>query len=302
MFTSRPRPKSDVDVAKNSLFYCSHNLEHHQEEIMGRELPSEPARPWNNTEKKAIAIDMLERYTGSEHKNICSHIILTNFEYYMDRFSKKYNSKVLSGSAMRICNVPSLDVSIIDFKIGAPMSALVIEMLSALNPNAVLMLGMCGGLHRDLKVGDLFLPMAAIRGEGTSQHFFPAQVPALPAFTIQKFLSQIIVERGMKYSAGVVHTTDYRFWEFDDAFKSTLKQEKAAAIDMETATLFISAFACKVPCGALLLVSDLPLKEVKTRASAKKVFRDYTDLHLEIGVEAMSELEERGDRVRHFEW
>lgn len=269
---------------------------------MARILPNEPSRPWNSTEKKAIALDMLERYTGSRAKDICSHIILTNFEYYMERFSKIYDSKIVAGSAMRICNVPSLDVSIIDFKIGAPMSALVIEMLSAINPSAVLMLGMCGGLHRDLKVGDMFLPMAAIRGEGTSNHFLPPQVPALPAFKIQKFISQIIVERNLKYSAGVVHTTDYRFWEFDENFKEVLKQEKAAAIDMETATLFITAFACKVPCGALLLVSDLPLKEVKTRASAKKVFRDYTDLHLEIGVESMCELEERGDQVRHFEW
>ncbi len=269
---------------------------------MARILPAEPARPWNHPEKKAIALDMLERYTGSRAKDICSHVILTNFEYYMERFSKMYNSKILAGSAMRICNVPSLDVSIIDFKIGAPMSALVIEMLSSINPSAVLMLGMCGGLHRDLKVGDMFLPMAAIRGEGTSDHFLPPEVPALPAFKIQKFISQIIVERGYKYSAGVIHTTDYRFWEFDDQFKAVLTQEKAAAIDMETATLFITAFACKVPCGALLLVSDLPFKEVKTRASAKKVFRDYTDLHLEIGVESMCELEERGDQVRHFEW
>lgn len=267
-----------------------------------RILPDEPARPWNNAAKKALALDMLERYTGSAKKDICSHIILTNFEYYMDRFSTMYGAKILSGSAMRICNAKQLDVSIIDFKIGAPMSALVIEMLSALEPNGILMLGMCGGLHRDLKIGDLFLPMAAIRDEGTSVHFLPPQVPALPAFKIQKFVSQIIVERKLTYSAGTVHTTDYRFWEFDENFKAVLKQEKAAAIDMETATLFITAFACKVPCGALLLVSDLPLKEPKTKAAAKKIFRDYTDLHLEIGVEAMCELEERGDQVRHFEW
>ncbi len=269
---------------------------------MKRILTKDPSRPWNNQTKKNLARDMLERYTGSDASKICSHIILTNFEYYMDRFAKKYDAEVITGSAMRIVNVPSLDVSMLDFKIGAPMSALVIEMLSAIEPNGVLMLGMCGGLHRDLKIGDLFLPMAAVRGEGTSQHFLPMQVPALPAFKIQKFISEVIVEKKREYVAGVVHTTDYRFWEFDEGFKDTLSVEKVGAIDMETATLFITAFACKVPCGALLLVSDLPLKEPKTKASAKKVFREYADMHLEIGVEAMSELEERGDKIRHFEW
>lgn len=269
---------------------------------MKRILPKEPARPWNNEKKKALARDMLERYTGCSADRIGSNIILTNFEYYLERLSNRYKSPIISGSAMQVVNVPSLDITMLDFKIGAPMSALVMEMLSAIEPASVLFLGMCGGLHRDLKIGDLFLPMAAVRDEGTSKHFLPIQVPALPTFKIQKFLSQVIVERQRDYFSGVVHTTDYRFWEFDENFKDDLHSEKVGAIDMETATLFIAAFACKVPCGALLLVSDLPLVEPKTKSSMKKVFKDYADVHMEIGVECMSEIEERGDKIRHFEW
>src|ERR1700677_3774798 len=263
---------------------------------------SDKQRTWNNPKKLAIARNMLERYTGSLAKDFNKHIILTNFEYYMERFSKRYNAPLRSGSAMRAAHSKALGVSIVDFKSGSPTAALVIEMLSAISPDAVLMLGMCGGLHRDLKIGYFLLPMAAIRDEGTSIHFMPSQVPALPAFKIQKFLSQIIIEKNLKYQAGVVHTTDYRFWEFDDEFKDTLRREKVAAVEMECATLFVTAFASKVPCGALLLVSDLPLKKVKTKHSANKVFRDYADIHLEIGVQAMSEIDERGDKVRHFEW
>jgi AMP nucleosidase len=263
---------------------------------------SDKQRTWNNPKKLAIARNMLERYTGSLAKDFNKHIILTNFEYYMERFSKRYNAPLRSGSAMRAAHSKALGVSIVDFKIGSPTAALVIEMLSAIKPDAVLMLGMCGGLHRDLKIGDFLLPMAAIRDEGTSIHFMPPQVPALPAFKIQKFISQIILEKNMKYQAGVVHTTDYRFWEFDDEFKATIRREKVAAVEMECATLFVTAFASKVPCGALLLVSDLPLKKVKTKSSANRVFRDYADVHLEIGVQAMSEIDERGDKVRHFEW
>lgn len=245
---------------------------------------------------------MLERYTGSLAKEFQSHIILTNFEYYMERFSKRYNAPLKYGSVMRVAHSKSLGVSIVDFKIGSPTAALVIEMLSSIKPDAVLMLGMCGGLHRDLGIGDFVLPIAAIRDEGTSIHFMPRQVPALPAFKIQKFLSQIIVEKNLKYQAGVIHTTDYRFWEFDDEFKANLIREKVAAIEMECSALFVSAFASKVPCGALLLVSDLPLNRIKTKSSAKKVFRNFADMHLEIGVQAMSEIDERGDKVRHFEW
>jgi AMP nucleosidase len=163
---------------------------------------------------------------------------------------------------------------------------------------------MCGGLHRTLKVGDFVLPTAAIRDEGVSRHFLPPQVPALPTFKIQKFISDVVVEKGFDYRTGVVHTTDYRFWEFNDLFKAQLYEERALAIDMETATLFIAGFASKVPIGALLLVSDLPLQRngIKTKKSAKAVFRKFTDIHLEIGIKSMSEIATRGEHIRHYKW
>jgi AMP nucleosidase len=192
----------------------------------------------------------------------------------------------------------------VDFSIGAPTAALIIELLATTDPKAVLFLGMTGGLHRSLQLGDFILPTAAIRDEGASAHFMPHQVPALPTFKIHKFISQIIVERGLDYRTGVVHTTDYRFWEFDQRFKAQLYEERSLAIDMETATLFVAGFASKVPIGALLLVSDLPLRRggIKTKKSAKAVFRKYTDLHLEIGIKSMSEIAERGEHIRHYKW
>ncbi len=261
-------------------------------------------RIFDNASKHKIAVDMLERYTGSRLKDFRKQIILTNFDYYLERFKLMPGTIATKGSAMSAAHNPQCDVTIIDFSIGSPTAALIIELLSVVDPMAVLFLGMCGGLHRSLKVGDFILPMAAIRDEGASKHFLPAQVPALPTFKIQKFVSQIVVEKGLDYRTGVVHTTDYRFWEFNNRFKSTLYEERALGIDMETATLFICGFASKVPIGALLLVSDLPLKRggIKTKKSAKKVFRKYTDLHLEIGIKAMSEIADRGEHIRHYKW
>jgi AMP nucleosidase len=261
-------------------------------------------RIYTNKKKFKIATDMLERYTGSHLKQFQKSIILTNFDYYLERFHNLCGDERTTGSAMGVVHSKRAGVSIIDFSIGSPTAALIIELLAVIDPKAVLLLGMCGGLHRSLKVGDFILPTAAIRDEGGSKHFMPSQVPALPTFKVQKFVSQILVEKGLDYRTGVVHTTDYRFWEFSDKFKAQLYEERALAIEMESATLFVGGFASKVPIGALLLVSDLPLRRggIKTKKSAKAVFRKFTDLHLEIGIKSMSEIAERGEAIRHYKW
>ena len=259
---------------------------------------------YSNKAKQKIARDMLERYTGTRIRDFRKQIILTNFDYYLQQFRKLGGGSSQFGSVMRVSHSKKLDVSMVDFKMGSPSAALIIELLSVTTPKAVLFLGMCGGLHHSLHVGDFVLPMAAVRDEGVTKHFFPPQVPSLPTFKIQKFVSQILVERNFDYRTGVIHTTDYRFWEFDDDFKKDLYAERVIGIDMECATLFTGGFASKVPIGALLLVSDLPLKRkgIKTKKSASRVFKKFTDIHLEIGIRSMSEIAERGEHIRHYRW
>ena len=259
---------------------------------------------YNNPEKQKIARGMLERYTGATLDDFQKYIILTNFHRYLEEFSERCKDEIHEGSVMQVVHEPGVGVSMVDFKIGAPTAALIIEILSVLEPEAVLFLGMCGGLHRSLKVGDFILPMAAIRDEGVSHHFIPPQVPSLPTFKIQKFISQIIVEKGLDYRTGVVHTTDYRFWEFDKIFKNQLYEERAIAIDMECAALFSVGFVSKVPVGALLLVSDLPLTKegIKTKSSSKKVFDKFTELHIQVGIEAMTQIQKRGETIRQYRW
>ena len=260
---------------------------------------------YNNPEKWRIGREVLERYTGTAPERFQKQILLTNFEYYMERFSVLCDdAETTRGSAMTVKHSARMGVSLVNFSVGSPVAALIIEVLATAEPKATLFLGMAGGLHRSLEVGDFILPTAAIRDEGASRHFMPAQVPALPTFKVQKFISQIVVERELDYRTGVVHSTDYRFWEFDERFKQQLYDERALAIDMETATLFSVGFASKVPIGALLLVSDLPLKRggIKTRDSARAVFREFTDRHIEVGIEAMSQIAERGEHIRHYRW
>lgn len=259
---------------------------------------------YRNPKKQQIARDMLERYTGGNIAEFHRHIILTNFNRYLRVFADQYNGTIHTGSMMSVVHGHDIGVSMVDFKMGAPTAALIIEVLSVIEPQAVLFLGMCGGLHDSLQVGDFILPMAAIRDEGVSRHFIPPQVPSLPTFKIQKFVSQILVEEGRDYRTGVVHTTDYRFWEFDPQFKRMLYEERAIAIDMECAALFSVGFVSKVPIGALLLVSDLPLKEggIKTKESSRRVFHNFTEFHIKVGIRSMIEIQERGEHIRHYRW
>ncbi len=258
-----------------------------------------------NEEKKKIARDMLERYTGHDLKDFQKQIILTNFHYYVERFNALLpDAHYTQGSAFKASSSETAKVTIIEFGVGAAMAALIGELLAVVEPKAVLFLGLAGAVHPSLNVGDFVLPIASVRAEGVTQHFLPKQVPALPTFKIQKFVSQILVEHGHDYRTGTIHSTDYRFWEFDDEFKLNLLEERVLAVEMETAALFVSCFVSKVNIGALLLISDCPLKEggIKTKQSAKAVFRKFTDIHIELGIEAMADIAERGEAVRHYQW
>jgi AMP nucleosidase len=260
----------------------------------------------NGITRSTIGVDMLERYTGSPIADLGDYILLTNFTRYLSEFAEMFGTEIISGSAFQTVNCKSEDISLIDFKIGSPTAALIMDLLSFRKPKAVLMLGMCGGTNKRLKVGEFVLPIAGIRDEGASRHYMPIRVPALPTFNVQKAISQVLAENGHQYHSGVIHTTDYRFWEFDDVFKKQLVEERAIAIDMECATLFITGFAKKVAIGALMLVSDLPLSRngIKTKASAKNVFKEHTKNHLDLGIKSLQELKKRETEIdmRHYEW
>ena len=258
-----------------------------------------------NTEKRRIAIDMLERYTGHHIEDFQKQVILTNFHYYMERFNSLLSDSIYTqGSAFKAASSKDAQVTIIEFGVGSAMAALIGELLAVVEPKAVLFLGLCGAVHPSLKVGDFVLPIASIRAEGVSRHFLPEQVPALPTFKVQKFVSQILVEHDYEYRTGTIHSTDFRFWEFDEKFKTNLIEERVLAVEMETAALFTTCFVSKVNIGALLLVSDCPMKPggIKTKASAKSVFKEFTDRHIELGIEAMADIAERGENIRHYHW
>ncbi len=253
------------------------------------------------TTKEEIVEDWLPRYTGTQLKEFGKYILLTNFQNYVDLFSERFGVEV-KGVNRAMQTATSGEITIINFGMGSAMAATAMDLLSAIHPKAVLFLGKCGGLKDDNKVGDLILPIAAIRGEGASDDYLPPEVPALPSFRLQRAVSHIIKAKELDYWTGTVYTTNRRVWEHDAEFKDYLRSIRASAIDMETATLFIVGFANGIPHGALLLVSDNPMQPegVKTEKGDKKVTAQFVKKHLEIGIDSLQELIDSGESVKHL--
>lgn len=251
--------------------------------------------------KKEIVDDWLPRYTGRALKDFSKYILLTNFEYYVELFSETYGVPII-GEDKTMPNVSHNGITLINFGMGSPNAATIVDLLSAIEPEAILFLGKCGGLKAKNSVGDYILPIAAIKGEGTSDDYMPHEVPALPAFSLQKACSKIIVRHERQYYTGVVYTTNRRVWEYDDRFKEYLRSTRAMAVDMETATLFTVAFANRIPLGALLLVSDRPMisEGIKTADSDKQVTQKFVRQHLEIGIEALNSIRDKNYSVKHL--
>lgn len=251
--------------------------------------------------KADIISNWLPRYTGKSLDTFGKYFLLTNFVYYVELFAQINNSEVEG----RDKNWPSSTadgITIICFGMGSPNAATVMDLVSAVEPEAVLFLGKCGGLKKKNTLGDLILPIAAIRSEGTSNDYLPLEVPALPAFQLQSAISASITRHNKEYWTGTVYTTNRRVWEYDDRFKKYLVKTRAMAIDMETATIFTVGFANEIPTGALLLVSDQPMIStgIKTSAIDKNVTDKFVEMHLKIGIDALREIKNNGISVKHL--
>jgi AMP nucleosidase len=251
--------------------------------------------------KNEIVKNWLPRYTGRKLTDFDSYILLTNFNHYVELFAELNQVEIL-GSDKAMPNASANGITIINFGMGSPNAATIMDLLSAVNPKAVLFLGKCGGLKRKNKLGDFILPIAAIRSEGTSDDYLPPEVPSLPSFSLQMAASQLISGMDMNYYTGTVFTTNKRVWEYDDRFKKYLRKTRAMAIDMETATLFSVGFYNQISIGAILLVTDQPMisEGVKTQSSDQKVTDNFVNLHIKIGIDCLKEIETKHYSVKHL--
>ena len=254
--------------------------------------------------KLDIAKNWLPRYSGTTIDEFGDYMLITNFQNYVTKFSNKFNCEIKGLDKPMQTATNNSGLSIINFGIGSANAATIMDLLIARQPKGVLFLGKCGGLKESTELGHFILPTAAIRGEGTGKDYMPLEVPALPSFKLHKFVSSKIIDHGFEYRTGVIYTTNRRMWEWDVEFKNYLKKIGAIGIDMETATIFIVGYANQIARGALLLVSDLPMlpEGVKTEESDKIITNKFVDDHLDIGIEAMTDLGSKGEQIKHFRY
>ena len=255
------------------------------------------------TSKEEITSNWLVRYTKTPLEHFGEFILLTNFNNYVDIFCEQNGIEPVGFSAnMRAATANG--ITMINFGMGSPNAALIMDLLGAIRPKACLFLGKCGGISAKTHIGDYILPLAGIRGEGTSNDYFPPEVPALPAFMLQRAVSTALRDNSCDYWTGTVYTTNRRVWEHDDKFKAYLRETRAMAVDMETATLFSRGFFNHIPTGALLLVSDNPMEPdgVKTEESDNRVTRDHAATHVRLGIESMKLIIGERKTVRHLKY
>ncbi len=260
---------------------------------------------YDTEQQRQIAHETMERYSGSRISLFQPHIILTNFHQYVNHFAKSRHVKIYEGNVFKVAHSKKERITILDFKIGSPAAALVIDLCSFLPVESLLLLGMCGGLRSEYKIGDYFVPISSIRGDGTSDFYFPPEVPALANFTIQRCVTELLDETKTKYHIGITHTTNKRFWEFNSEFRLRLKANRAQAIEMECATLFTASYSHRLSLGALLLISDLPLdaEGIKTKKIGSMLFLNHMAEHIDLGVRIIKRLDKlqlRNKRHAHL--
>lgn len=251
--------------------------------------------------KQEIVANWLPRYTGQPLADFGEYILLTNFSSYLDSFCEMEDTAVVDPNANMPCATAG-NITAINFGMGSPNAATIMDLLTAVRPKATLFLGKCGGLKEINKLGDIILPLAAIRCEGTSDQYFPPEVPALPTFNLQRAAAEAAEKVNTDYWTGTVLTTNRRVWEFDGTFKEYLIRIHAMAVDMESATLFSVGFYNSIPCGAVLLVSDQPMiaTGIKTHESDRKVSALYAQSHIAIGLATLKNIAANEGSVKHL--
>lgn len=253
--------------------------------------------------KEEIVTNWLPRNTDTKLEEFGKHILLVNFKHYVNAFAEMFNVEV-KGTHKNMQTATHDDITIINYGVGSPNAALILDLLTAIKPRCAIFLGKCGGLKKKLAPGSLIVPISAIRGEGTSDYYFPRDVPSQPSFAMQRSISHVLKQNSREYHDGVIYSTNIRVWEHDKNFREMLKQKKASAIDMETATMFIAAFANDIPIGALHLVSDQPIYRsgVKSEESDKVITANYGIEHLKLGIESLQQIKNNGESLKYFQW
>jgi uridine phosphorylase len=170
--------------------------------------------------------------------------------------------------------------------LGAPAAALLMERLVREGTEEIILLGVCGSLVPELRIGDLFLPTGGITEEGTSPLYSEGAVPS-PSEGLTAMIRAVCRSQDHSLKEGLIWTTDAPYRETSDKIAHYRKQG-VMAVDMEFTALATVAVYHKIAFAALMVISDERQRGEKKMGFQSHSFREGLKKAAGLAIEAFS--------------
>lgn len=265
---------------------------------------------WDITQKKLflfsperieISLNRLQHYTGTDPKDFQRYILFTNYDMHIEVFLEKFPDCVKpsrEGVQMPAYHHKLDDnkgVSLVNIGVGPSNAKTITDHIAVLRPDAMLMVGHCGGLRNHQEIGDFVLATGFMRNDGILDDILPLNIPITPNYLLNVYLKEVLDKYDRNHRMGTIFTTANRNWEFIK--RRTVEQihmSRSIAVDMESATVATNGYRYRIPNATLLCVSDKPLHgKPKLSDEAQEFYEDSKQLHLEVVLEALNICKEK---------
>ncbi|MEM7231037.1 MAG: AMP nucleosidase [Planctomycetota bacterium] len=245
-------------------------------------------------ERIEVSLKRLEHYTGTRVEDFQRYILLTNYTMHMNVFQEIYPDclrpeRDVQMPAYHHVAEDNTGISIVNIGVGPSNAKTCTDHLAVLRPDALVMVGHCGGIRNHQEIGDFVLASGYMRADLVLDDLLPTSVPVAPSFLLNRYLALALDNASLRYRTGTVYTTADRNWEFHfDRTRHDLSASRSLAIDMESATVAANGFRYRIPNATLLCVSDKPLHgALKLPNKAREFYRESQRQHLIVATQAL---------------
>jgi len=259
---------------------------------------------WDFTQKKLflfsaerieISLNRLEHYTGTKAEDFQRYILFTNYDMHIEVFKDNFPDcqRPLRPGVQMPAYHHKLDghkgISIVNIGVGPSNAKTITDHVGVLRPDAMIMVGHCGGLRNHQDIGDFVLANGYMRKDQILDELFPIGIPVLPNYILNRYLQESLEAHNLTHRIGTVYTTANRNWEFSKKITvEEIHQSRSLAVDMESATVATNGFRYRIPHATLLCVSDKPLHgKPKLSGEAQKFYQNSKELHLEVVIQTI---------------
>lgn len=258
---------------------------------------------WDITKKKLflfsperidLSLNRLEHYTGTAAKNFQRNILFTNYDMHVDVFKDFFPDCVAPENKVQMPAYHHVlpdnkGYSLVNIGVGPSNAKTISDHVAVLRPDAIIMVGHCGGLRNHQDIGDFVLATGFMREDGVLDEILPLNIPITPNHLLNVYLKEVLDKYERNYRLGTVYTTANRNWEFIK--RRTVEQihmSRSIAIDMESATVATNGYRYRIPFATLLCISDKPLHgKPKLSGEAQTFYENSKELHLKMVIEAL---------------